>query len=116
MLLWLGDFPPRPTPPAWSALRRRYELIGVRVDDPWERELPRSGAFAAFDPASGELVPFDTLDRGTRRRHSEWVHAREDAWRQLFPNTAQRLVVGTGDDLTGELVRFFKTRTRRVRV
>ncbi len=116
VVLWLGDFPPRPAPPAWSALRRCYELIGVRVDDPWERHLPRSGAFAAFDPASGELVPFDTLDRGTRRRHADWVRAREEGWRQLFPDAAQRLVVGTEDDLPGQLVRFFQTRAMRVRM
>ena len=115
VLLWLGDFPPRPPPPAWSALRSRYEVIGVRVDDPWERELPKSGAFAAFAPESGELVPFDPLARGTRRRHADWVEARDAAWRQLFPKAAQRLVVETRDDLMGELIRFFQTRSQRVR-
>jgi len=115
VLLWLGDFPPREAPAAWNALRRRYELISVRADDPWERELPETGAFAAVDPASGELVPFDTLSRGTRRRHAAWVAERDEAWKNLFHDSAQRLVVDTNEDLLGALVRFFRSRNHKVR-
>src|ERR1700690_772708 len=43
VLLWLGDFPPRSEPEGWVVLRRRYQTMGFRVDDPWERELPREG-------------------------------------------------------------------------
>jgi MoxR-like ATPase len=50
VLLWLGDFPPRAEPEGWVVLRRRYQTMGFRVDDPWERELPREGRITAYDP------------------------------------------------------------------
>ncbi|MCH2169157.1 DUF58 domain-containing protein [Myxococcota bacterium] len=116
VLLWLGDFPPRPFPPGWNALRQRYELIGVRVEDPWERELPRMGSFAAVDPTTGQLVPFDTLSRNTRKRQAEWVKNRDLAWRQLIPDGNQRLAVSVDDDLLDSLVRFFHRRMRRTKL
>ena len=44
-------------------LRRRYQTMGFRVDDPWERELPREGRMTAYDPASG--APRDALRAAT---------------------------------------------------
>ena len=89
-------------------------MIGVRVEDPWERVLPQSGALTAVDPVTGELLPFDTLSGTNRRRHEDWVEERDAYWDQLFPRTA-RLTVGTEDDLLDALIRFFKARMRAVR-
>jgi len=112
LVIWLGDFPPRRCPAAWNALRRRYEVIGVRVDDPWERELPSQGLFTAVDPERGELVPFDSLSAASRRRHAEWVASREKAWNELFPVSHERMAVSTEQDLLDALVRFFKKRMK----
>jgi hypothetical protein len=43
ILLWLGDFPPRPAPDGWAVIRRRYQPMCFRVDDPWDR-APRPTA------------------------------------------------------------------------
>jgi len=112
LVIWLGDFPPRRSPAAWNALRRRYEVIGVRVDDPWERDLPAHGLFTAVDPESGELVPFDSQSSFSRRRHAEWVRTREKAWNELFPVSHERVAVSTEQDLLDELVRFFRKRMK----
>lgn len=114
LVLWLSDFPPRPLPAAWAALGRRYQMIGVRVEDPWERVLPPTGALTAVDPTSGDLLPFDTLSPANRRRHTEWVAERDAYWNQLFPSRAARLTVSTEDDLLNALIRFFKTRMQVV--
>ena len=92
-------------------LRRRYQTMGFRVDDPWERELPREGRITAYDPASGRLV---TLEGGNadRAAHSEWRASRDAAWETLFPDPLSRLVVSTTDDRFDALVRFFHTRMR----
>jgi uncharacterized protein (DUF58 family) len=115
VLLWLGDFAPRPAPAAWPSLRRRYELIGVRVDDPWERELPRRGLVPAVDPTTGEVLPLDPASANTRRRHEAWVAERERAFRELFPAPAARLAVRCDEDPLKALVRFFRLRMREVR-
>jgi len=111
VMLWLGDFPPGAEPEGWTVLRRRYQTMGFRVDDPWDRELPRGESFAAFDPRAGRLV---TLDGSSAERaaHAEWRAAREARWEALFPESLSRLVVGTDQDPLDALVRFFHARMR----
>ena len=115
VVLWLGDFAPRLQPECWSALRRRYQMIGVRVDDPWDRELPESETIAAVDPVAGELVPFDTSSRANRRAHEQWVAERERRWNELFRRPADRFVVGTQQDPLEALMGFFRARMRLIR-
>ncbi len=109
ILIWLSDFPPRVAPEGWALLQRRYQTMGFRVDDPWERELPRGETFAAYDPTAGRLV---TLEGSTAERaaHAAWREQREAAWRQLFPDPQSRLVVSTEDNRLNALVRFFRAR------
>ena len=111
VLLWLGDFPPRPAPEGWVVLRRRYQTMGFRVDDPWERALPKEGRIAAYDPAAGRLV---TLDGGQadRASHAAWKEERDRQWEALFPDAMSRLVTSTDDDRFDALVRFFHARMR----
>ena len=109
MLLWLGDFPPRAEPEGWAVLQRRYQTMGFRVDDPWERELPAQETFAAYDPAAGRLVTLDG-SAAERAAHAAWVARREAAWQALFPDRLSRLVVDTGQNRLDALVRFFHAR------
>lgn len=115
VVLWLADFAPRVLPPAWAALRRRYQMIGLRVEDPWERILPHTGRLSAVDPVTGELVPFDTSSKASRARHALWVRARDAYWQELFPFAADRLTVSTEDDLLEAVIRFFRSRMRAVK-
>jgi len=115
VVLWFGDFAPRPVPAVWPALRRRYRMLGVRVEDPWERDLPHTGCMTAVDPISGDLLPFDTLSSLNRRRHAEWVRERDAFWHQLFPAPVDAVTVRTDADLLDAMIRFFKTRMRAVK-
>jgi len=112
VLIWLSDFPPRIEPEGWAVMRKRYQPMGFRVDDPWERALPEGEAFAAYDPVSGRLV---TLENSSAERaaHARWREERETSWRNLFPDTFARLVVGTDEDRLDALVRFFRARQSR---
>ena len=111
VLLWLGDFPPRPDPEGWPVIRRRYQTMGFRVDDPWERALPTEGRSAAYDPSSNRLVTIEGT-QADRSAHAEWRAARDHSWEALFPDPLSRLVVSTADDRFDALVRFFHTRMR----
>ncbi|MBS0632914.1 MAG: DUF58 domain-containing protein [Verrucomicrobia bacterium] len=111
VFLWLGDFPPRIEPEGWAVLQRRYQTMGFRVDDPWERALPSGESFAAYDPAAGRLVTLEG-SAAEREAHAAWRAEREAAWRALFPDAQSRLVVGTGENRLDALVRFFHARMR----
>lgn len=115
VVLWFGDFAPRHLPPAWAALRRRYQMIGLRVEDPWERVLPHNGSITAVDPMTGELLPFDTNSKASRARHAMWVRARDAYWQELFPSPVDRLTVSTEDDLLNAVIRFFRARMQAVK-
>ncbi len=111
VLLWLGDFAPRPEPEGWPVLQRRYQTMGFRVDDPWERALPAGESFAAYDPAAGRLVTIEG-SAAERSAHATWCAQREGAWQALFPNVLSRLVVTTEENRLDALVRFFHARMR----
>jgi uncharacterized protein (DUF58 family) len=111
VLLWLGDFPPRVEPEGWTVIQRRYQTMGFRVDDPWERELPGEDTFAAYDPTAGRLIILDG-SAAERAAHAAWREQRDTAWRSLFPDPLSRLVVGTAENRLDALVRFFHARMR----
>ena len=119
VLLWLGDFAPRPRgsrgggtePEGWTVLQRRYQTMGFRVDDPWDRALPAGENFAAYDPSAGRLVTLEG-NAAERAAHATWVSQREAAWQALFPNALSRLVVSTEQNRLDALVRFFHARMR----
>jgi hypothetical protein len=107
MLLWLGDFPPRVTPPGWPVIRRRYQPIGFRVEDAWERELPEGETVTAFDPTSNRLVVLDPESRVHRAAHASWCAERDAAFAKLFPDRQSRLVVTPDESMVDALVKFF---------
>jgi hypothetical protein len=111
VMLWLGDFAPRTEPEGWAVLQRRYQTMGFRVDDPWERALPAGESFAAYDPAAGRLVTIEG-SAAERAAHATWASQREAAWQALFPNALSRLVVTTEENRLDALVRFFHARMR----
>ncbi|MDP1578777.1 MAG: DUF58 domain-containing protein [Candidatus Didemnitutus sp.] len=110
ILIWLADFPPQLPPEGWSVLSRRYQTMGFRVDDPWDRELPTGRVLTAYDPVSGRLVNLDGSSSAQRAAHAAWVATREESFRQLFPAPLSRLVVPTDEDRLKALVRFFHAR------
>jgi len=111
ILIWLSDFPPRDAPDGWSVLQRRYQTMGFRVDDPWDRVLPPGEMITAYDPLAGRLVNLDG-SAGQRAAHAEWVGRRNGGFRALFPDSLSRLAVGTEEPRLDALVRFFHARMR----
>jgi uncharacterized protein (DUF58 family) len=112
VLLWLGPFVSEQEPEGWSVLRRRYQAMGFRADDPWDRELPKDTIVSAYDPVSGSLTQINTRSQAQRKAHSDWVEQREQTFAGLFPNSADRLAVQTTENVFDAMVRFFHKRSR----
>jgi len=110
ILIWLGDFPPRLEPEGWSVLTRRYQTMGFRVEDPWDRELPFERVLTTYDPVAGRLVNLNGASSAQRDAHAEWVAQRDASFRALFPAPLSRLSVRTDQERLEALVRFFHAR------
>lgn len=113
IVVWLSDHPARPLPEGWAAFARRHTLLGLRVDDPWDRAYPENAAhMTAYDPLSGRLV---ALGRGHAERAAlaRWREARDASFAAWFPDPFGRQVVGTDENRLDALVRFFRRRESR---
>ena len=110
LVIWLGEIPAAAPPPEWAGFRRRHPVIGVRVEDAWEREPPAVGAFTAYDPNAHQVVWLDGSPEG-RAAHARWRAGREHIWRAWFPDAQDRLTVDAEADPLAAVVRFMKTRS-----
>lgn len=107
VFLWVGDFAPRPPPEAWAITRQRYQPVGFRADDLWERQLPAGPSITAYDPTHRRLVVLDPNSRVHRDAQQAWVADRNARFAKLFPDALSRLVVTPDETMTDALVKFF---------
>ena len=104
--------------PGWerplSLLNRRHEVLGIRVWDPRETELPDMGPLIMEDAETGEQLYVDTHDAKFRQRFAEAARAREAGLRQAFGHAGVDLLsISTGEDLVRAIVRFAALRQQR---
>lgn len=111
---WLGPFTPATErPEAWRDLQQRYQLVGLRADDPWDEALPARTHVTAYDPIAAQLTTLDTGSLLERRAHARWRERREGWFADLFPRVEDRLPVPCGGDPLAVLGRYFRARAAR---
>ncbi len=113
IFVWLGDFPDRPAPDVWNVLRKRYQPVGFRIEDPWERELPKHGTGTVFDPLSGSLYTLSGSSSAQRNAQAKWIRSRDEQFQKLFPQASDQLTLQVGDDAMDAIVQLFHQRIRR---
>jgi uncharacterized protein (DUF58 family) len=104
--------------PGWErplgALTRRHEVLGVRLVDPREVELPDVGPLLVEDAETGEQLYVDTADAAFRRRFREAADRREATLSAAFLRSGVDAVsLSTDEDLVRAIVRM-ATRRRRL--
>jgi uncharacterized protein (DUF58 family) len=107
--------------PGWSeplaALAQRHEVLGVRLFDPLERDLPDLGMVVMQDAETGEQMFVDTHDRGFRRRFREAAERREAEVRDgLGDAGVDALELATDDELVQAILRFADLKKRHSRL
>ena len=115
MVIIVSDFISRP---GWERpldlLRRRHEVLAVRLIDPRESDLPDVGPIIMEDAETGEQLYVDTGDRGFRRRFQEAAQARESAVNEAFRRSGVEAVsLSTDEDLVRAIIRMATLRRRR---
>ncbi|HSF80995.1 MAG TPA: DUF58 domain-containing protein [Anaerolineales bacterium] len=106
--------------PGWqrplSLLNRRHELIGIRLWDPREVELPDAGLIVVEDSETGEQIYVDTSHAEFRRRFFAAAEYREKALKEDLNRAGVDLfAISTEEDLVSAIVRMAALRKKRRR-
>jgi uncharacterized protein (DUF58 family) len=106
--------------PGWqrslSLLNRRHELIGIRIWDRREVELPNAGLIVVQDAETGEQLYVDTSNPNFRRRFLEAAERREATLKTHLQRAGVDLfALSTEEDLVGAIVRMAATRKKKRR-
>lgn len=93
---------------------RKHDLIGVVLEDPREKELPKAGLIKFKDAETGEIRVIDTSNKFVRDEFYTYRKHNEKKRRQLFVTSRiDRINVNADQSYVKPLVDFFKLRERR---
>ena len=89
----------------------RHDLVGIRVYDPRETELPDVGIVELRDAETGRKVWVDTSSRAVRDHYAEsWRQRSAESEATLKHNRIDTATVSTDGDYVAELMKLFKQR------
>lgn len=89
----------------------RHDLVGIRVYDPRETELPDVGILELQDAETGRKVWTDTSLRAVREHYAEsWRRRSEEIDHTLQHNRIDTATISTECDYVVELIKLFKQR------
>ena len=96
---------------ALKIARGRHDLVGIRICDPREAELPDVGILTLSDAETGRKVWVDTSARAVRDHYAaRWRERSERIDRTLKHNRIDTALVSTEGDYVAELIKLFKQR------
>jgi uncharacterized protein (DUF58 family) len=97
-------------------LGKRHDLIAISIIDPREIKMPDVGLVELEDAETGEMVLMDTGSRAIRLAYEGLGEKRRAYLREMFHSMGiDHLEVITSGDHVRDIIRFFRTRERRIR-
>ncbi len=89
----------------------RYDIVGIRVCDPREAELPDVGIVEMQDAETGRKVWVDTSSAAVREHYAaSWRRLSGEIESTLKHNRIDTATVSTDSDYVSELIKLFKQR------
>ena len=89
----------------------KHDIVGVRIYDKGEAELPDVGIIELQDAETGRKVWVDSSSRRVREHYAESWHERNEATQEfLRRNRIDTATISTEDDYVVELIKLFKQR------
>ncbi len=96
---------------ALKIARGRHDLVGIRLYDPREAELPDVGILELRDAETGRKAWIDTSSRAVREHYAaRWRERTARIDETLKHNRIDTAVVATDGDYVAELIKLFKQR------
>jgi uncharacterized protein (DUF58 family) len=89
----------------------KHDLVGIRISDERERELPDVGLIEMSDAETGRTVWVDTSSRRVRENYARLWNERNAATLQMLRRYKVDCAdIDTADDYVTELIKLFKQR------
>ncbi len=91
---------------------RKHDLVGIRVLDPRETELPNAGLVRVQEAESGKTALLDTGSRKIRKAYANWYQERDEAFTSLFRKAGvDQVTIRTDQSYVSQLLQFFQKRS-----
>ena len=101
----------------WTSLKivnRKHDLIGIRLYDPAEMEIPEFGLAKVEDPETGEAFWIDSSSKEPRDRlKKEIIHKTESFKKKTIKTGLDLIPISTDQDYVDPLMSFFRLREKR---
>ena len=101
----------------WTSLKivnRKHDLIGIRLYDPAETEIPEFGLAKVEDPETGEAFWIDSSSKEARDRlKKEIIHKTESFKKKTIKTRLDLIPISTDQDYVDPLMSFFRLREKR---
>lgn len=99
---------------ALSIANKKHDVVGIRVYDRHERDMPDIGLVRVYDAETGEMIWLDTSRKKVRMAYGEHFRLMEKKTRDAFLRSGADLInISTRDSYVKALMGFFKTRESR---
>ena len=99
-----------------KVLKKKHDVISVRIRDMRETEMPDVGYIELEDAETGEQILVDTSDPAFQEDFSRLVREQDDKVNRFFKSNGMDLVEISNDGgWVKPLMNFFKTRERRLK-
>ena len=93
---------------------KKHDLIGIRIHDNREDNLPNVGLIPMEDAETEEIIIVDTSNKKVRSDFTKSRLEQIDAVKKLLPSSGVDLInITTGSDYVKPLINFFKNRGKR---
>ena len=110
----LSDFTSTPFSKPLKIASKKHDIVGVRIHDKREGEIPNIGLVPMQDMETDKLVYVDTSNKEIRLNYSKTRSQKIKELNKTFETNGVDLVqISTGEDYVKPLVNFFKRRGKR---
>jgi len=93
---------------------KKHDLVGIKLYDPREEELPPVGLMRSVDAESGETRWVDTDNRKVREAYARWWKSAEETRKKIFRRSGlDEINIRTDQSYVTPLMMFFRMREKR---
>ncbi len=93
---------------------KKHDLVGIKLFDPREADLPPVGLMRTVDAETGEARWVDAGDRKVREAYARWWRAMEEARTRIFRRSGlDEIRIRTDQPYVKPLMMFFRMREKR---